>query len=416
MAGRRRRSSAASLGGKGRWMVTGVAGAAIGWLVIASSVANAVRDVRPAVALRMMPGDARAKARAAELAAFRLNVRPADLAQARGLARGALAGDVTLASAWRTLALVGPQRPVREPDVRLLHVAANLSRRDSPTQIALIETEVGRGNVAGALRHYDYALSTAPRNDPLLMPILVGAAGEPSVRVPLARTLRRAPLWRRRFYTTMANLQVAPPVYAGLLAEMRRYGPLEDDDIFRSVAGYYAQAEQFGPAWSIYRSLQPGQPPRVPLLRNGTFAAENATPPFDWQLFPGDALEVEQDHRNAAGPRLLIRSPRGDAGTAARQLLALPAGRYAIAFRYGPLPDLRAPTLYRNVTCPGGADTKVIRSDEIRPARKGRSVVAFEVPAARCAVQWLEFGVQPSTNDSATGAYITDVRIQRLGA
>lgn len=390
-----------------RWAAVTAGGALLASLVVASGVANAVGNERPAVALRVAPFDARANAREADFLLFKTQSRPDERVAARHFAELALVRDPTVASAYRTLALVGPGGKISEPDNALLLASESMSRREAPTQLALIELHVGRGDVAGALRHYDILLRTAPRYDQLLLPILASAASDPNVERPLARTVVHADLWRRRLLTVMTNVGIDADRYAAFVTTMRRFGPLVDTDIYRSMAGIYADAQRPDAAWRLVEAVDGAATWRAP-LRNGRFSVANTTPPFDWALEQGGAVEAFQS--GAAGPgRLTITSDRGDGGRAARQLLALAPGRYALSFQTGPLASLQTPVLTGSVTCVA-TDGASLMTVAVEPRRPTVTRQELAVPSG-CPWQWLEFGLRVGRTDSAEGMWLTKVAV-----
>jgi len=159
----------------GRIAIAAVAAIGLSWLTVAVSAANALRQVRPDLAHRIMPFDARANAGLAEQASVRMAQDRAARATAAGLAREALSRDVTVVAAWRTLGLELETEGRRGDAERLIRFAERLSRRDLPTQLWLIEANVARNDIEGALAHYNIALRTSQAAADVLFPILVQA-------------------------------------------------------------------------------------------------------------------------------------------------------------------------------------------------------------------------------------------------
>ena len=176
---RRRRSGAVRLrlsrGMMARLVPALLFAIATGWLLVVVSGANIVREVRPDLALGMMPFDARAKAKSAERLSASPRATPAQLREARRLATEALDRDPTIASAWRTLGLVSTLRNRPGAAAGFFHTSERISRRDVPTQLWLIEEAVARNNIPAVLHHYDVALRTSRASHPLLLLILIAA-------------------------------------------------------------------------------------------------------------------------------------------------------------------------------------------------------------------------------------------------
>lgn len=118
-----------------------------------------------------------------------LFVRPAQLLakrqQVRRDALAVLADDPLDAVALRQYAIVeGLTQPeqARSP----LRLAERLTRRELSTQFGLIELAVADGDVKGALRHYDRAMTTHPESQRVLLRVLAPAGNDPEVRAELA--------------------------------------------------------------------------------------------------------------------------------------------------------------------------------------------------------------------------------------
>ena len=149
--------------------------------------------------LGVMPFDARAKVKSAEMLLARTRASPPAVARARTLALAALRRDPTMAPAWRLLALAASMQGREREAARLFHFAERLSRRDLPTQLWLIEESVSRNDIPGALRHYDIALRTSLASPELLFPVLTRASGDNNVVGPLGTLLASDPPWRETF-------------------------------------------------------------------------------------------------------------------------------------------------------------------------------------------------------------------------
>lgn len=67
----------------------------------------------------------------------------------------------------------------------LMRLADRVSRRDPLNQVWLIEDEVGKGDVVGALRHYHAAMTVGPELQPMLLPVLASAIAYPEIRAAL---------------------------------------------------------------------------------------------------------------------------------------------------------------------------------------------------------------------------------------
>lgn len=306
-----------------RILVVGPIVVALGWLSVAVSGSSSMRAVRPDLALKFQPLDARAHARAAELQIVR-SQRRSNIDAAERFALAALQRDVTVAAAWRTLGVAALARNERNKAEQMFRFAGAVSHRDLPTQLWLIEDRVQRNDIVGALRHYDIALRTTRASHDILLPILVGATADDGIVRPLLSLLNTAPPWR---YAFLERLGRDPP-HAGNLVRIiertRSSATADETSLWPLAMRTLVERRQVESALRIYRLLSHSRAPGA-LLRNGNFDASNAYPPFDWQLQDESGLGAEQ--RPSAGGsgnlRLYVRASSGSGGMVARQLLTL---------------------------------------------------------------------------------------------
>lgn len=375
--------------------------AAFAVLVGASGVAAALRST-PEAALNFNPYDARALAEYASELLLGGQGKVTDRGQALIYAREALARDATLPVAWRTLALISSERPYES--VRLLRIAETLSRRDVPTQLALLEHQVQKGDILGALRHYEIILNVSTAYDQVLFPVLAAASKEAPIRGALSRQLLRATLWRRRFLSYIVNSSTPLETQADLFAAMANAGRLPDRDIVAAQATSSALAGQFPVAERFYRLVAPAEASRS--LRNGGFEEDGGVAPFDWSFDTSDSLDVAVEP-TSSGRRLEITSPHGDGARAARQLLSLPAGRYRLTARSGELRGQVGGSARMTLACAQGSRLLGSFESSRQPDRFGGEVT---VPAS-CQTQWLELSLVQNPNGEADAIWIDDVAI-----
>ena len=388
----------------GLWLVV-LVGSAIA--VVCSGMAAGLRDRRPAVALQFFPSDARALSRIADTTLLVEDWRLRDPSKPRRYARAALARDATLPAAWRVLGLTLPDRTALS--IKLLETAQRLSRRDAPTQLALIELAVGRGDILGALGHYDILLRISSAYDAVLFPTLVGASTEPQIRQVLGEQLLRAPMWRRRFLAYMVNAATPYQVQADLFSAIAKGGKaFPDSDIVASQATNSALGGQYAIARHLFGLVAPGEVAQR--LRNGNFEKDGGVPPFDWQYDTDGALTVAVASFGP-GRRLEIISERGDGARAARQLLFLTPGRYRLAAQFGKIEGEPAGSLYMTMTC-ADAGTPLLTINT--QPKAGRAAGIVSVPSG-CTVQWLELGMRQDPNGTRSAAWVDDVAIDRVG-
>jgi hypothetical protein len=383
------------------------------WLSVANSGAGIMRSVRPDLALRFQPWDARAKAKAAEQLLIQDGGRTADLAAADRLAREALLRDPTIVAAWRSLGMVAMARRQQGDAARMFHFAGQLSRRDLPTQLWLIEERVQANDVPGALRQYDATLRSSGASYEVLFPILVQATAGDGIVEPLADLLNTMPPWRRVFIERLAAGAPDPAKLAHLMQLIRRSANADEQELMATAMRTMIERRQLEPAWRVYQLLAGASPAGT--LRNGDFDHANRYPPFDWEI--ADGLNVGAELRPSAegrGQHLRAFATSGSGGMVARQLLLLQPGTYEVTATAGPDDDANPAHLNWTVQCAEGTGAPLITADLPGLARRVQARAMFRVPAG-CRGQWLNFNIRADFGPGTTAGWVDGVGIRRIG-
>jgi hypothetical protein len=343
---------------------------------------------------------------AALTAQLGMDTDPARLSRQTAEAKAIVAHDATNVGAVRSLAVLTTQAGQPAQSVRLLQLAERLSRRDAPTQLALIELAVARGDIGSALRHYDRALTTKPSVADTLIPILVSASSGRPVAHPLARMMARRPVWWPNLLDGLiASGDPAPTAQVTYALALRPEQPLEGWRL-SAVIDKLAKTGNANAALLLARRVRPvltGQ------LVNGDFEKDGNLPPFDWKLIDSEGLAAVREEREGAGGRFalsLLATP-GKSGPVVRQLLLLQPGRYRIDLRSGALSDDPAGRPHITMRCAANAG-RILTS-----ATVDRAVfsAAFTIPSG-CTGQWLEFSIGASPLDDGKVAWIDDVSVK----
>jgi hypothetical protein len=381
------------------------------WLTLSLTLAQVIDQ--PAIALAWQSSNAEAQAARAAQLVSRARPRPAEVREARFLSQAALRREPGNVAAARTLGLVATLSRDPRGAQRLMDYSESLSRRDLPTQLWLIESEVNRNDIRGALRHYDRAMKTSLAARELLYPILVQASGDPAVAGPLGEVMASRPQW---WLGVVGQIIAGNPNPATLPAFLRAMRFDLGDPIDRSVlaAGLSRLVEvgQIRPALGLYREVAGAR--AAQLLRNGGFDEEGGLPPFDWLLTdePGQVGVVRP--REGRDPALYMVAENGRYGPIARQLLSLPPGRYRLTAMAG---DVQGDVVSRplvSIKCANDA-SRSLSELRIAPAdAAGRAVqMQFEVPGG-CIAQWLQIDLASPLDPPAVTPWIDAIRLRPL--
>ena len=286
-----------------------IAGAAL-LLVAASvsiSVAGVFRDRNPAIALTFAPWDARASAKAAQQSLLQRPTRRSIAAAGEQAGRAYRLEPLAL-PAVTTLGIAADARGDAARAAATFAYAERLSRRNVEAQIWLVEYNVRRDDIGGALAHYNVLLSTSTEARPAFSGILINASSRPEIAQAVNRMLLTRPNWRDDFLTRFVFEGRDPAALATVSRRVFNPAVAEDREILLRVLARLVELGRYDLAWDAYRdAIRQESGERAPLpLRNGNFASDQGLPPFDWR-YPADGRLVPE-RRPAQGGIATSRS------------------------------------------------------------------------------------------------------------
>lgn len=385
--------------------------AAVGLTLIGLSIAITYsilqQTARPSIALAAWPWNSRAMAEQASV--LTQAAANNDAAPVQVLARRALALQAVNPVAARSLAITLSLQNNNAAALRALHYAEAMSRRDIATELALIEISVQKGDITGALIHYDRALRTSVAIQDTLFPILIAAASDPRIAPVIARYLATRPLWWRAFVTRLIAQNPSPyGIYTIVSAASLDAADPDQRALLESAMRQLAMSRRA----DLARLLLPMTlRSATDMVTNGDFEHDPRLQPFEWTLADDTDLgAVVSTTDNHDGRALLLHASNGRSGELARQLVTLaPGRRYALSLGYGLMP--REGGISVTLTCTDGRTIAVI---ELPGDKGGQRRTAVAVPPA-CNGQWLIIRSE-ARFDTSMGpeAWIDDVRLAPL--
>jgi hypothetical protein len=255
-----------------------------------------------------------------------------DLARAERLARQALAREPVNDLALRTLAQIAVYRgDPRAP--ALFGAAESLSRRDSATQMWMMQNAQMHGDVPTALLHFDRAMRTSRASINTLTPVLVFAAADPRFARQLGDLLGRRPPWWSLFLERfLAQTDRADGLFHIALQLHMNLADRGERDLLQASIFRLSQLGAFDQAYALYRTVRPAAAMPPALIRDGGFADADGLAPFEWSLVADPDLSAFREGRPAEPQNIALHLVSHErAGETARQLLLLPPGHYALA-------------------------------------------------------------------------------------
>jgi hypothetical protein len=391
-----------------------IAGAALFLVaaIVSISAAGVFRERNPATALTLAPWDARASAKAAQQSLLQRPTR-ASIATAGEQARLAYLREPLALGAITTLGIAADARGDAARAAATFTYAARLSRRNVEAQIWLIEYNVRRNDIGGALSHYNVLLSTSTEARPAFSGILIAASSRPEIAQALNRLLLTQPNWRDDFLTRFVFEGRDPAALATVSRRVFKSGVTADRDILLRVLARLVELGRYDLAWDAYRDAMRQAAP--PPLRNGDFASDQGLPPFDWR-FPADGRLVPERRPAQAANRnfaLYLPTDPGQEAETATQLVRLAAGSYELGAIVGDTPGEQGTRPFLRLRCAGEPARELLNADFPQAPPEGRAMTASFVVPANCPYQWLSIWVRDQGEEARTTPWVTAISLRR---
>ncbi len=365
-------------------------------LSIAVTLAMVAATSSPTAVLSLWPSAAMAKS----MAAWTL-ISDAPTQQERNAAfamtGAALSREPVLADAASTLGAIFDLRGQGARADVAFGIAERLSRRELRAQLWFIERTVQRGDVNGALRHYDIALRTKASSGNLLLPVLVGASNDPAIRRALMAKLRENPAWRLSYLRAMLTAPPSPVAVADQIAHTGLDPAIDADRrILSDGLDHLVRTRNY----RLAAAALPRAPASSSMIRNAGFEAAPALLPFDWWLNTDTDLSAYREPGQLGDGRYVLRvSSDNRSGQFARQLVALVPGRYTLDGIAGTSGEASGAMPMITVACADTRTTLATRTPGATP--RAAFALDFTIPLTGCAAQWISIDAPLSASVSA---------------
>lgn len=383
-------------------VVLAMLAASVGYGAVSFSLAQVIARSDPARAHEMAPYAGRITARLAA-ALTTPDALPTDRARGERFAHLALEQDPTAVEA---VAALGLSRALQGRTIearRAFGYAERLSRRDATTQLWAIEDAVARGDIAGALRHYDIALRVRPGLGEVLYPVLTAASAEPAIRRHLTRTLAANAPWSDSFVDFASGNGKDPEAVASLFQNLQRAGVNVPQSSWTTVIAALLASPNPVAAWTYYASIRSGA--QRTRSRDPGFAANLQAPSaLDWVAVNDDGVT------STIGPGVFdFAAPASVSGPLVRQVQLLPAGTYRLQGQSEGIEQSPDALPYWTLTCRDGKELGRVDVPN-SGSDKGQFTGLFRV-SADCPVQTLTLIARQSQAIAGLSGRITRVEL-----
>lgn len=290
----------------------------------------------------------------------------------------------------------------------LMGDAESLSRRTLAANVWTMADAAKKKDLGAALGALDNALRTSDEAEAALIQSLVQNLTHPELIAPLARLLQDRPPWSDDFWHQAFRVPAALPNVAQLrlIAHQRRLPVSPDDD--RALLDELTRNRLFSEAEQIFAIVRPDDRSGGEMVRNASYASVPQVRPFDWQLFFDESLTA--DVVPSPG-QLVLRVYEGGGGRAARQLIDLAPGQYALAatFAGGTSPTA---ALTASLTCAEDSEAGALAPV---PLRRGDAPHVIAVPDGGCRYYWLDLNVAPDKQHNSGAIQLDSLSLKKLG-
>ena len=279
---------------------------------------------------------------------FAGQIGEADMRKVARSARAALRDEPLDPVALRSLALASATSGQTQAQ-RLLGLAHRVSRRDTATEMALLDRAVMHGDYRAAFAHVDHALSVSPESgEPLFVP-LAAVLTDPRARAELSRHAARP--WFRRYLAAALGASTVTGEAAHLLIEARVDLSDPSDPTLARALGHLASAGRHTLARQVAHDLAGIDRAAFDAFGFNAVTLDRRLVPYAWRFPSGSARARWTDGRGID----FELEPEARAILLER-LTTLSAGRYALIQEIGETGAGTVPLLSWELTCraPGG--------------------------------------------------------------
>jgi|TARA_A100001518_G_C1222138_1_gene67106 hypothetical protein len=303
-------------------------GAFVLWIATGVTLNLAFAESSTVLAREIWPWGTRATVAEAARIVDTLPASEAVADKESAILRAALLREPVSADGLSVLASLNDYRGNAASARTLFNLSERLSRRNTLTQIWLIEDAVRQGRLREAIQHYDRAMRVTDGRLGTLLPVLVEASADKNVLEVLLPFLARRPPWLPGYLNQLGTTGSDPAVMAAVL---KVAPPDMGTTIGRSLAENLLRRMimlNAGRDAVVAANRMEGRSGATRSLQEGDFEKTGNFVPFAWSFKDEADIRAYRDSVPDGSTGLRIESSNGQSGIVAEQFTGLEHGDY----------------------------------------------------------------------------------------
>jgi hypothetical protein len=375
-----------------------VSGVILSWLSVTSTVAAIADDLNPDLALWVQPDNSIALAAKADQI-WTAHPEKAGGTQTTQLAERALQTQSLNANAIRLLALSAQSQGKMARANQLIALATKVTRRDSLTQLWLVQQALDQNNAPKAMKHFDVVLRTNAKAQTYLFPQLAELLEYEDFQIAFKPYLSVDRPWLGPFLSYVIWNTEETPLLAmaigrtkGMPASDQQYRSYETQIIGRLVGKqYYEDARQF------YMTLKGADENSFASIGLNPRSTDAKFAPFNWRL-DSDAGIGAYVRTNRKYTELFASASDVASGVVAQKLLYLLPGNYIFKQQSDIAVQGAGASASWVIRCMTEGDSRIAWTYPLTKAVNGKLVsVPVQIPNG-CNYQFIELAVVGGTD------------------
>ncbi len=363
------------------------------WLSIVNTVSAIADQANPDLVLKISPNNSRALALKGD-ALWTANPDKADDPEIAKLGRAALRDQALNAGALRLIAVSEQAKGNIQSAGRLISLSNKVSRRDTLSQLWLVQEALQRGDAKQALRHYDIALRTNAQAHDYLFPQLVkllddGAYSDAfkpylSTGTPWLPNFLNYTIWKTPYYPALSSAVI---VSGGLPGGDGQYRSFETQIINQLISNHHYDLAQ-----NFFLTLKGNDPASLHSIKLSKTSIDPKFAPINWRIDSGAGAGADAAYRNGQFD-IQATANATSSGVVAQKLLFLKPGLYSMKQRYNVRSLGKGASATWVMRCMYMEDSKIIWKYQIDGNLNNKDIaIPLQIPVG-CLNQFIELSL-----------------------